>query len=384
MATRAEQKLPISMSVFLRWLRTFQPLPMKVDARERVRVVLGALLGIGCAATLSHWFGGTVSIWLVAPMGASAVLVFGVPASPMAQPWAVVGGNTISALMGWACVMAIPDVHIAAACAVALAIAAMFLLGCLHPPGGASALLVVLTHSLDPAFVLFPVLFNALALTLAGVLYNTLTGRRYPHALAAPATPAPASRFSDADLDFALSRFNQVLNVSRDDLEELLNFAEAAAYDRNLGELRCADIMSPDPVAVEYGTPLEEAWTLMRLRRIKALPVIDRARRVIGIITTADFMRLANLDRRDGIAERLRAVIRNAQTTHTDRPEAVGQLMTRQVRVATDSQPVTELVSLFSREGHHHIPVINAEQRLVGIITQSDLVRSLYRAVKAT
>ena len=372
------------MSPFLRWLRTFQPLPMKVDARERVRVVVGALLGIGCAAMLSHWFGGSASVWLIAPMGASAVLVFGVPASPMAQPWAVVGGNTVSALMGWVCVMAIPDVHVAAACGVALAIAAMFLLGCLHPPGGASALLVVLTHAIDPTFVLFPVLFNAVALTLAGVLYNTLTGRRYPHALATPAAPAPASRFSDADLDLALSRFNQVLNVSRDDLEELLNFAEAAAYDRNLGELRCADIMSRDPVTVEYGTPLEEAWTLMRLRRIKALPVIDKARRVIGIITTADFMRLANLDRRDGIAERLRAVIRSSQNTHSDKPEAVGQLMTRQVRVASDSQPVTGLVSLFSREGHHHIPVIDAEQRLVGIITQSDLVRSLYRAVKAT
>jgi CBS domain-containing membrane protein len=368
----------------IRWLRTFQPLPMKVDARERVRVVLGALLGIGITAVISHWFAGPdVSLWLVAPMGASAVLVFGVPASPMAQPWSVVGGNVISALAGLACVWFIPDVHVAAAAAVSLAIAAMFLCGCLHPPGGASALLMVLTHTTDPQAVLFPVLVNAVMLTAVGVVYNSLTGRPYPHALA----PVPASvkpRFSDADLDAALVRFNQVLNVSRDDLEQLLNYAEAAAYDRNLGELRCRDIMSRAPVAVEYGTPLEEAWTLMRLRRIKALPVIDKARRVIGIITTADFMRLANLDRRDGIAERLRAVIRSSQTTHSDKPEAVGQLMTRQVRVASDSQPVTELVSLFSKEGHHHLPVIDGDQRLVGIITQSDLVRSLYRAVKAT
>lgn len=365
-----------------RWLRTFQPLPMKVDARERVRVVFGALLGIGSVALLSHWSSHTAAAWLIAPMGASAVLVFGVPASPMAQPWAVVGGNVISALVGWGCVVAIPDIHFAAACAVALAIAAMFLFGCLHPPGGASALLMVLTQTTDPAFVLFPVLTNAVALTFAGVIYNSLTGRPYPHVLA-PAAAAPTSRFSNADLDVALARFNQVLNLSREDLEQLLNYAESAAYDRNLGELRCADIMSREPVTVEYGTPLEEAWTLMRLRRIKALPVVDKARRVIGIITTADFMRLANLDRRDGIAERLRTVIRSSPTTHSEKPEAVGQIMSRQVRVASDSQPVTELVSLFSREGHHHIPVIDAQQKLVGIITQSDLVRSLYRAVSA-
>jgi CBS domain-containing membrane protein len=369
----------------IRWLRTFQPLPMKVDAHERVRVVFGALFGIGLTAATGHWFAGdSFSVWLIAPMGASAVLVFGVPASPMAQPWAVVGGNTVAAAVGIACVQLIPDIHLAAAFAVSLAIGAMFLLGCLHPPGGASALLMVLTQTQDPSAILFPVLFNAVALTAAGVLYNTLTGRAYPHALA-PAVPAdaPASRFSQADLDIALARFNQVLNVSRDDLEQLLNYAEGAAYDRSFGELRCVDIMSRDPVAVEYGTPLEEAWTIMRLRRIKALPVVDKARRVVGIITTADFMRLANLDRRDGLAERLRSAIRSAQTSHSDKPEAVGQIMTRQVRVASDTQRVTELVSLFSREGHHHIPVIDASQKLVGIITQSDLVKSLYRAVKS-
>jgi CBS domain-containing membrane protein len=368
----------------IRWARTFQPLPMKVDARERGRVVIGALFGIGLTAAIGHWFApDSISVWLIAPMGASAVLVFGVPASPMAQPWAVVGGNTIAAAVGIACVHFVPDVHLAAALAVSLAIGAMFLLGCLHPPGGASALLMVLTQTHDASAILFPVLFNAVALTIAGVLYNTLTGRTYPHAIAAPAaSSAPASRFSQADLDIALARFNQVLNVSRDDLEQMLNYAEGAAYDRSFGELRCVDIMSRDPAVVEYGTPLEEAWTIMRLRRIKALPVVDKSRRVIGIVTTADFMRLANLDRRDGLAERLRTAIRSAQTTHTDKPEAVGQIMTRQVRVASATQLVTELVTLFSKEGHHHIPVIDGDQKLVGIITQSDLVKSLYRAVK--
>jgi CBS domain-containing membrane protein len=358
---------------------------MKVDRRERVRVVAGALLGMALTALLGHGFAGAdVSPWLIAPMGASAVLVFGVPASPMAQPWAVVGGNTVSALIGVGCALWVPDPHLAAACAVSLAIAAMFLLGCLHPPGGASALLVVLTQTTDPQFVLFPVLFNAVALTLAGVVYNSLTGRAYPHALAPPApASAAASRFSEADLDFALARFNQVLNVSRDDLEQLLNYAEAAAYDRSLGDLHCSDIMSPEPLAAEYATPLEEAWRMMRQRRIKALPVIDRARRILGIITTADFMRLANLELRDGIGERLRTLIRSSDTNHSDKPEVVGQIMTRQVRVARASQKVTELVTLFSREGHHHIPVIDADQKLVGIITQSDLVRSLYRAVKS-
>lgn len=56
--------------------------------------------------------------------------------------------------------------------------------------------------------------------------------------------------------------------------------------------------------------------------------------------------------------------------------------MTRHVRVISDNQRVSELVPLFSEAGHHHIPVIDHEQKLVGIITQSDLVRALYKATR--
>ena len=67
-------------------------------------MIAGAAAFLGhlfLTALVSRWVGGDASLpWLIAPMGASAVLVFGVPASPMAQPWAVVGGDTLSALVG--------------------------------------------------------------------------------------------------------------------------------------------------------------------------------------------------------------------------------------------------------------------------------------------
>nr|WP_315429816.1 CBS domain-containing protein [uncultured Albidiferax sp.] len=56
--------------------------------------------------------------------------------------------------------------------------------------------------------------------------------------------------------------------------------------------------------------------------------------------------------------------------------------MTRQVRAASESRHTIELVPNFSECGNHHIQVIDDEKRLTGIITQSDLVRALYRAVK--
>jgi CBS domain-containing membrane protein len=368
------------------WAWTLWPAPVRVDGRERWRAFAGAAFGILVAGVLSRWFAGAEGLgpWLIAPMGASAVLVFAVPASPLAQPWAVVGGNAISALIGSACVLLIGDPAVAGAMAVALAIAAMFQLRCLHPPGGATALLMVLTHTGSFGHSVFPVLANSVLLVLAGMLYNSATGRPYPHTQLTPPQPGPAdrSRFSAADLDAALAHYNQVLDVSRDDLEKLLHYAEMEAYRRNLGDVRCADIMSRDPVSVQFGTPLTQAWALLQKHRIKALPVTDRVRRIVGIVTVADFMRSIDLDQHHGIAARLLALLRPSGVTHTERPEVVGQIMTRRVQVASADRYLIELVPLFSEGGHHHIPIIDEEKRLVGVITQTDLVRALYRAAR--
>ena len=375
--------LPPARARLRQLLAGLQPERVFADAKERWRAVAGAGLGILVTALLSRWWIGTGAPqpWLVAPLGASAVLVFAVPASPLAQPWAVVGGNTLSALVGAACAMLIGDPAWAGAAAVAAAIALMFALRCLHPPGGATALLTALGAT-GFQFALSPMLLNSLLLVLAGVAYNSLTGRRYPHVQRQPSAtpPPPGSRFSTADLDAALAHYNQVLDVSRDDLEALLQHAEAAAYERRFGALRCRDIMSRDPLSVQFGTSLQDAWATMRARKVKALPVVDRAHRIVGIVTVADFMRHADLGRHDGIGERLRSLVRRSSVSHDDKPDAVGQIMTREVRVASDGRMVSELVPLFSEGGHHHIPIIDAERRLVGIITQSDLVRALHRA----
>src|SRR5688572_23790908 len=113
------------------WLRALWPNRLAVDPRERARMVAGALLGILVTAWLCHLLAVPPRVtWIVAPMGASAVLLFCLPASPLAQPWSVVGGNTLSALVGIGCASWIAQPDLAAAAAVALAIAAMLALRC--------------------------------------------------------------------------------------------------------------------------------------------------------------------------------------------------------------------------------------------------------------
>lgn len=370
--------------------RDWLPDRLWVDAQERMRACVGALLGILVTVLIGRWVvdASPAFPWLIAPMGASAVLLFAVPSSPLAQPWSIIGGNLIAALVGVACWKLFSDPVMASAIAIALTIGGMFLLRCIHPPSGAVALTAVLggpaVHALGFGFVLDPVMLNSFCILAVAIAYNRVTGRDYPHRksaspLATDATPARQIGVTGADLDEVLRNYNEVLDVSRDDLESLLTQVEAVAYRRRHGEVDCADIMTREVISVDFATTLEDAWTLMQTRGIKALPVIDRARRVIGIVTRADFMRLADLSVYPGFGERLKTMIRRSRSTHSERPEVVGQIMSSPAQTATADTHITELVPLLGGGGHSHIPIIDEERRLVGIVAPRDLITALYQ-----
>jgi len=375
------------------WLQALLPAPTSVDGVERLRSCTGAAIGIVLTGLLSAAILGAnaAAIWLIAPMGASAVLLFAAPASPLAQPWSLVGGNVVAALVGVSCAKLIDQPLAAATAAIFFAIGAMFVLRCLHPPSGAVALTAVLggpaVHGLGYGFVLAPVLLNSFVLLGVALFYNRATGRRYPHTQqlvaahphqTADVPPTARLGFTPDDLKAVMREYNQVLDISADDLDELFRKTEAQALRRRFGDTRCADIMSRDVVSVEFATELAEAWRLMLRHGVQALPVLSRARQVIGIVTRSDFLRHVELPEFQHFGDRLRAFLRRTPGMTSDKHEVVGQIMTGRVRTATDDTSITALVRLMSDEGLHHVPIVDARRELVGMVTQSDLIAALY------
>ena len=275
----------MQLDSLIAWLHRFQPASIAVNWKERLRASCGAVLGVVLTGFVTHQlFPAVVELpWLIAPMGASAVLLFAVPASPLAQPWSIIGGNIIAALVGVTCAKWFDAVLIAAGLAIAVSIAAMFLLRCIHPPAGAVALTAVLggpaVHAAGYSFVWMPVGINSVLILVIALLYHALTRHSYPHAMQRSTVPAASQAsqlgFTSADLDLALQNYNEILDIARDDLEALLHNAEANAYRRRFGEITCADVMSRDIVTVKFGDSLEDAWQLLCKRGIKALPVVD-------------------------------------------------------------------------------------------------------------
>ena len=381
------------MNALINYLKALIPALAPVSRMERFRACIGAFLGIFATGIVSEAaLGPTSSIpLLIAPMGASAVLLFAVPSSPLAQPWSILCGNILSCLVGVTAAIWIPDLVIASAAAIGGAIAVMMLTKSLHPPSGAVALTAVLggpvVHNLGYSFVLWPVGLNSLLIVVVAIVYNNLTGRQYPHLTQSgernihrTADPIPSERigFSQGDLDFALRQHDELIDVGTDDLDSILHKAQMHAYHRRFGEIRCEEIMSRDIVSVAADTPLRRAWSLLRQHRIKALPVVNAERKLIGIVTQTDFTEhatwLSSNARGRAIVSRVGSMFGN-----NDRQRrVVADIMTAPVQFVRPETLVTELVPAMADHGLHHLPVADAERRVMGIVTQSDLIAALY------
>ncbi|MCW3836355.1 HPP family protein [Sphingomonas canadensis] len=219
--------------------RLFAPLLAGANWRDRMVATFGALAGIALTALICTRFAGAGggagqgAPLLVASMGASAVLVFAVPSSPLGQPWPVIGGSTVSALAGELALHLLGGGWLAAGVAVGLAIAAMSVLRCLHPPGGGAALIPVLGGPAMLAhgygFALYPVAINAVVLVALGWLFHRFSGHSYPHR--APAPP-PGGPLKPEDIDAALAEAGEGFDISHEDLTALIAGAERHARTR--------------------------------------------------------------------------------------------------------------------------------------------------------
>ena len=212
-----------------------------ISHRERLLTSLGGFCGIvGVYFVSSTFLNAQGGALIVASMGASAVLLFAVPHSALAQPWNVVGGHLLSAIVGVSCAQLIPELLLAAAISVGLAIAVMHYLRCIHPPGGATALSAVIggsaVQSMGYSHVLQPVLVNAVVILAIAVVFNALfDSYRYPAVRRAREKNSKTDDehyppIAHADLVYALSQIDTLVTVSEDDLLRIYELATGRSH----------------------------------------------------------------------------------------------------------------------------------------------------------
>jgi CBS domain-containing membrane protein len=276
----------------------------------------------------------------------------------------VIGGNVISTLVGIAVSQTVPDPFMASGLAVGLAILLMSLTRSLHPPGGAAALSAVLGGPTIAAsgfgFAIVPVGVNAALMVLVAVVFHRLAGNAYPHRVKPQANthgtadrpPATRVGFTEVDIDRALTSLDETFDIDRNDLSVLLRRVELEALDRDLGSPRCADIMSRDVVTIGLDATINEAEHLLLLHNIRTLPELDEAGQLAGTVG-------------------LRELVGSPGSTIRERLS--------QARIAAPDDRATSLLPVLTDGRYHAVVVTNADSKVLGIVTQTDLLSTLFR-----
>lgn len=335
---------------------------------EALRAAVGAGIGLALAAcglwALAPQSGPLFDHPLIiAPFGASAFLIFAVPNSPLAQPWAVVIGNTLSALAALFVLQFGLPALASAPFAVTLAILAMGAARAMHPPGGAVALFTALTAPANWGFAASPVLAGSAGLVMFGALWAYATGRVYPFRQPAPSphgtadqTPTRRHLPPPGALAELLSRLRLEANIGVEDLTRLITAAEAEAAIRPLAGLTARHLMSRDLVTVAPTVLLPDLATAFHHHHFKTLPMVD-AGRYHGLVSEEALV---------GVSD----------------PALTAADLAHPAPAAGPDTPAAELVQRLADGKEQALPIVENDQ-LVGLVTRSDLIALLARPLPA-
>ena len=299
--------------------------------------IIGAVLTLLAIGLVSRYFLPEEYPYLVASMGAAVVMVFMAPGNLMAQPWPLVAGHLVSAFVGVSCVQLVSDKLYAAVCAIFFALILMHYLRCMHPPGGAAALIPIVGGEqftdLGFWYVIAPVGINALTLlAFALVFLNLLSKRTYPAQYGVVGD-------KQADLQQYLQRDPYVK-------EYLAKSSEKHPYS-------CKDVMLPFSHTISDATSPEEIQSWMANDdEKKGFIAVSASGKLVGLAT------VASLSLGLGALEQSQ----NKQF----KQGVLSEVNLERVAAVREDLPVDELLPLIENQGVERVVIVDHEYRPLG------------------
>ncbi|WP_405895671.1 CBS domain-containing protein [Streptomyces sp. NBC_00104] len=145
---------------------------------------------------------------------------------------------------------------------------------------------------------------------------------------------------------------------------------------------KVGEVMTPEVIQAHQDTPFKDVARMLARHRISGLPVVDADDKVLGVISETDLMRrqAAQAERDRGDRLRLPALRRKARIAAAKaRAMTAGQLMSTPAITVHPEQRVAEAARVMERHHIERLPVVDEEDRLIGIATRRDLLRVFLR-----
>jgi CBS domain-containing protein len=158
-------------------------------------------------------------------------------------------------------------------------------------------------------------------------------------------------------------------------IQHLLPIEERAAQVAALAEQpqRAADLMTHDPVTLPATLPLAQAAAAMADHNLKRMPVVDNEGRPVGMVSRYDLLKTVA----EGLRQRPDQPLRLAGAAAA----TVGGLMITDVPTAHPDTPLAEALDTLLETEKRRVVVVDADKRVVGIITDGDVLRRAARRV---
>lgn len=182
---------------------------------------------------------------------------------------------------------------------------------------------------------------------------------------------------NDEDVLEAMRSTHGYLDITPEDFKAVYRAAYAHAVDRILNALKASDVMTTAIHVVHLGTNLIETAQILADKGISGAPVVDRRGTIAGVISEKDFLRALGAGRRDSFMEVVAHCLKNRGCVATPiRNNVVDNIMSAPAITASADISVAGISALFMKEGINRLPIVDANNKPIGIVARSDLVRS--------
>ncbi|MGI9895388.1 HPP family protein [Vibrio natriegens] len=327
-------------------------------------------------------YGHTISTTplLIASIGASITIIFVIPSSPMGKTWPLVGGHVTAALVGIGLSTVFDDVIVLITLTITCTILIMIILKCVHPPGVATALVPVLSHTSQPDvyFILDPVLLNVLPLALSGIVYRRWNAIRSSKTTQKPSINSKSAHEKSSlyfdELHKVLETRNEWLDIDEQTLDEIFKQTHLLALEHKSQKLTCKHVMTENILALTESDSVYKGLNTLQNNKFSAIPIINSDQEIVGIFSLVDF--LLYVEKR-----KINSFVGLYLLAKKKTSKTIGQYMKRNPITMHEEQHVARLIPYLT-SGFHHIPIVNSKSQLVGMVTQSDLIEFLYNLKK--
>ena len=146
------------------------------------------------------------------------------------------------------------------------------------------------------------------------------------------------------------------------------------------------DVMTTDVITVSIGDSVETCAKLLQEHNISGLPVLDEAGRVAGVVTEGDLIRRASRVKAPGYLEILGGLIylgspkKFVEDLQRAMSLEAGQLMSKDVVFISPEDTVEKAATLMVEKRISRLPVVDEQQKLIGIVSRRDIMGSLYNS----